>query len=73
MKVTQQRPGEPQRAEGVHLELAPHALRIEIFEAVALEDAGVVDQAIERQVGTYQRSCPLGVLELSTELQLTAG
>ena len=23
--------------------------------------------------GTYQRSCPLGVLELSTELQPTAG
>ena len=27
----------------------------------------------ESAAGTYQRSCPLGVLELSTELQPTAG
>ena len=40
------------------------------------DDAAAADQAatakVAVSVGTYQESCPLGVLELSTKLQGTA-
>jgi hypothetical protein len=35
-------------------------------------DPSLALQFIERGFGTYQESCPLGVLELRTSMQLTS-
>jgi putative transposase len=42
-------PGEPQRPQGIHLELPPQAFKIQWFQACGFQNAGVEDQAINRQ------------------------
>ena len=63
---------------GLHLVLPPET-QAELSGAVLGLVGSLADvspetvSSVYRETGTYQRSCPLGVLELSTELQPTAG